>query len=80
MRKLPAIVSRGHTRIPCPDGFTDRQMKCAGCKTVIKFFDPYVVVCTDYGRHHWHPHCYDRRPRKHVTLAQFNALCAAGRV
>lgn len=75
--KLPSTVTRHHTRMPSPESPSDRQFKCAGCKHVIKFFDQYAQVCTEFGRHYWHLHCYDRKRRRHLTLQEFDAWCRA---
>lgn len=78
--RLPAIVHRGRTYVPSPDCPPPRQMRCAGCKQKIKYMDGYTLVTTDYGRHPWHPHCYDRKPRRHLTLEEFNRWCRGERV
>lgn len=80
MIKLPSIVTRGHTYVPCPEGTPARQMRCAGCKHPIKVLEQFVRVQTDFGRHHWHPVCYDRKKRRHLTLPEFDVWCKQNRI
>lgn len=78
--KLPATVTRGHTYVPHFECTPQRQMRCAGCKGRINFMEQYTQVVTDFDRHYWHPHCYDRKPRRHLTVEEFGRWCRGERV